>query len=215
MKINNLLSFFTPRDSKFIPLLKETAAILVEAGVLMERFFYATDKQQKEIGGLIKEQESKADKTTGRIFKALNESFITPFDREDINELANYLDDVMDSINRSVRKVITHSPNDLPKYFKKMSGIIHRGTEEIASAVDGLASLKQSDKDIRRSCREIKKLEGQADELYEEGIIDLFHGNLKPIEIFKLKEILQEMEKAANKINQTGKILKTIIVKYA
>jgi predicted phosphate transport protein (TIGR00153 family) len=215
MKINNLLSFFTPRDTKFIPLLKETAIILVDAGVLMERFFQAADKQQKEISALIKEQESKADKTTGRIFKVLNESFITPFDREDINELANNLDDVMDSINRSVRKVITHSPDELPKYFKKMASIIRRGTDEIATAIDGLATLKQSDKNIRRSCKEIKKLEGQADELYEEGIIDLFHGNLKPIEIFKLKEILQEMEKAANKINQTGKALKTIIVKYA
>jgi predicted phosphate transport protein (TIGR00153 family) len=215
MKINNILSIFTPKDTKFIPLLQETAAILVEAGSLLEQFFKVSGKQQKEICEQIKVQETKADKTTGRIFKALNEIFITPFDREDIHELADNLDDVIDSINRSARKVIMYSPSELPKYTRKMAEIIQRGTVELANAIEGLSSLRQNDKKIRKSCKEIKNLEELADAVYEEGIIDLFHGNFKSIELFKLKEVLQEMEKAANKINHTSKVLKTIIVKYA
>ncbi|MDR0814388.1 MAG: DUF47 family protein [Bacteroidales bacterium] len=215
MKINSILSFLTPKDTKFIPLLRDTAAILVEAGDLLDQFFRASGKQQKEICELIKVQESKADKTTGRIFKLLNEIFITPFDREDIHELANNMDDVMDSINRSAHKVIMYSPAELPKYTRKMAEIIQRGTVEIATAIEELASFRRNDRKIRKSCKEIKNLEELADTIYEEGIIDLFHGDFKTLELFKLKEVLQELEKAANKINQTGKVLKTIIVKYA
>ncbi len=216
MKINTILSVFTPKDATFLPLLQETAVFLVEAASLLERLFSTTEKEQrKEFISLIKAEEIKGDQTTGEIFKALNETFITPFDREDIHSLADYMDDVIDAINRSSQKVLLYCPESLPEYTLRLATLVKRGAEEIQKAVNELSALRHNDQNIREHCREIKCIEEQADVVYEEGITHLFQGKVDAVEVIKLKEIIQELEKSANKINNTGKVLKTIIVKYA
>jgi predicted phosphate transport protein (TIGR00153 family) len=216
MKINSILSIFAPKDVKFFPLLKETADVLVRAADLLCELFSSDDKERiKELCRLIKAEETKGDKVTGKIFKALNETFITPFDREDIDTLTDEMDDVIDVINRAVQKVLLFSPQTLPPATAQLAGIIKKGTIEIQAAVGELSNLKKSDKQIRSHIKEIKRLEEEADVIYEKGTSSLFQSDIRTIELIKLKEIIQELEKSANKINNVGKVLKTIIVKYA
>ncbi|MDR0798541.1 MAG: DUF47 family protein [Dysgonamonadaceae bacterium] len=216
MKLNGILSIFAPKDVKFFPLLNETADVLDQAAVLLRELF-ASDSQEKraELARLIKEEEVKGDKVTGRIFKSLNDTFITPFDREDISALADQMDDAIDSINRAAQKVLLYSPDTLTDETRQLTELIKSGTTEIQLAVRELTNLKKSDQDIRAHAKEIKNLEEQADAVYEKGIIYLFKSNIQTLELIKLKEIIQELEKSANKINNVGKVLKTIIVKYA
>lgn len=75
--------------------------------------------------------------------------------------------------------------------------------------------MKKKDQKVREHAKEIKRLEEKADIIYEEGIIMLFKEENSTVELIKQKEIIQELEKSANKINNVGKVLKTIIVKYA
>ena len=214
MKINSIFSVFTPKDTKFIPLLKETSDILVEASTLLDQLF-ASGKHRKELCQQIKAEEVKGDRVTGRISRLLNEIFITPFDREDINALANEMDDAIDCINRSAQKVLLYSPNDLPKSTARMANIVHKGADTVQDAIKELPRLKKNDQLIRRYCKEIKKLEEEADDRYNDAIIILFKEEKNIVELIKLKEILLELEMAVNKINNVGKILKTMIVKYA
>jgi predicted phosphate transport protein (TIGR00153 family) len=216
MKINSILSIFAPKDVKFFPLLEETAGVLVQAGTLLEELFSSDNKEKiKELCKLIKTEEIKGDKVTGRIFKALNETFVTPFDREDISTLTDEMDDVIDVINRAAQKVLLFSPQMLPLATTQLAEIIQKGTIEIQAAVGELSNVKKSDKLIRSHIKEIKRLEEEADVVYEKGTSSLFQSNIRPVELIKLKEIIQELEKSANKINSVGKVLKTIIVKYA
>ncbi|MDR1156383.1 MAG: DUF47 family protein [Bacteroidales bacterium] len=214
MKINSIFSNFTPKDTKFIPLLKETASILVEASILLE-MLYTSGKRHKELCQQIKAEEIKGDKVTGRISKALNETFITPFDREDIHALADEMDNAIDCINRSAQKVLLYSPENIPKSTVKLAGIIRKAAECLQDAVNELPKLKKNDQQIRKCCKEIKKLEEAADDVYEDGIMILFKEEKSIIEVIKLKEMIQELEMSVNKINSIGKLLKTIIVKYA
>lgn len=78
-----------------------------------------------------------------------------------------------------------------------------------------MASIKKTDLRFKQHYREIKRLEEEADGIYEDGIMNLFQKETDPTELIKLKEIIQCLEKTANKINNTGKVLKTIFVKYA
>jgi predicted phosphate transport protein (TIGR00153 family) len=214
MKINSIFSNFTPKDTKFIPLLKEAAAIMNEAAILLELLF-TSGKRSKDLCQQIKAEEAKGDKVLGRISKALNETFITPFDREDINDLAEAMDDAIDSINHSAQKVLLFSPETLPKSTVKLTGIIRKATEFVQAATNELPKLKHNDQQVRRCCKEIKKLEETADNLYEYGIMTLFKEEKNIVELIKLKEITIELETAVNKINHIGKLLKTVIVKYA
>lgn len=216
MKINSILSVFAPKDIKFLPMLRETTEIMVQASVLLQDLFTFSEKEQRtELCKLIKAEELKGDKVTNKIFKALNETFITPFDREDIDALTDSMDDVIDVINRAAQKVLLYSPEKLPACTIKLTEIVHKGTLEVRGAVAELEKLKKTDAQFKEHYREIKRLEEDADVVYEHGIQDLFKEEQNTIELIKLKEIIQELEKAANKINNTGKVLKTIFVKYA
>jgi predicted phosphate transport protein (TIGR00153 family) len=216
MKVNSILSFFTPKDVKFFPLLNETADILDQIAVLLLELFSSDDKSRRgDLCKQIKGEETKGDKVTGRIFKALNDTFITPFDREDIDALADNMDDAIDAINRSAQKVLLFSPETLPDSTRQLAEIIKKATTEVKNAVIELSNLKTSDQHIREYTKKIKQLEEAADVVYEKGTSSLFQSDIRPVELIKLKEIIQELEKSANKINNVGKILKTIIVKYA
>jgi len=217
MKINTILSIFAPKDVKFFPLLEETAEILEKSAIYLQKLF-SSDLQKeeiKELCRLIKTEETKGDKVTGQIFKRLNDTFITPFDREDIDALADSMDDAIDAINRSAQKVLLYSPESLPPSTSLLADTIKSSSIEVKEAVYELSNLKKTDQRIREHAREIKKMEEKADALYEEAIMNLFKTETRPVELIKLKEIIQELEKSANKINNVGKVLKTIIIKFA
>lgn len=216
MKINTLLSMFAPKDVKFFPLLEETANVLVQSSLLLDELFSSANEERIiELCKLIKAEEVKGDKITGSIFKALNDTFITPFDREDVHALADMMDDVIDVINRCAHKVQIYAPHRLPTCTAKLSTIIKSGTAEIQLAICELPNIKKTNSRLNAHCKEIKRLEEAADILYEDAIVNLFKNETDTVELIKLKEIIQELEKAANKINSTGKVIKTILVKYA
>jgi predicted phosphate transport protein (TIGR00153 family) len=217
MNINSILSIFAPKDVKFIPLLREIAEISDKAAELLQELFTSTTPEQvSELCKAIKSEESNGDKVIAKVFRALNDTFITPFDREDITALTDAMDDVIDTINRVAQKVILFSPEKLPPATVEMTIVIKKGATEIKLAVNELTNLKKSDnKQIRTHTREIKLLEEEADKIYERGTSSLFKSDMRTLELIKLKEIIQELEKTANRINGVGKILKTMIVKYA
>jgi len=216
MNINSILSIFTPKDVKFFPLLREISEITERAADLLQKLFSSTDREQiTELSRLIKLEETNGDKATVEVFRLLNETFITPFDREDITILTDALDDVIDAINRVAHKVILFSPETLPPDTIEMTAVIRKGATEIKLAVHELTNLRKSGKQIKAHTKEIKNLEEEADRIYERGTSSLFKSEIRTVELIKLKEIIQELEKAANRINSVGKILKTMIVKYA
>jgi len=216
MKINNVLSFFAPKDIQFQPLLVEIAEIVDKSAGLLLELFSSTDKEQIiELSKQIKFEESRGDKETSKLFRLLNETFITPFDREDITTLTDTMDDVIDIINRVSHKVVLYSPETHPQATLDMAVVIKKATEALKAAVKELGNLKNTDKQIRAHIKEIKACEEEADRVYERGTSALFRSDIRTIELIKLKEIIQEQEKAANRINGVGKILKTIVVKYA
>jgi predicted phosphate transport protein (TIGR00153 family) len=217
MKFNSILSVFTPKDGKFFPLLEETADILYKSATLLEELFSLDNNKDriKELGRAIKFEETEGDKVTGLIYKELNDTFITPFDREDISALADEMDDAIDVINRAAQKVLLFSPETLPPATTQLSQIIKKGAAEVQSAVHKLTEVKKSSGQVEMHVKQIKKLEEEADGVYERGTSGLFKSEMRTLELMKLKEIIQELEKSANKINNVGKILKTIIVKYA
>jgi predicted phosphate transport protein (TIGR00153 family) len=217
MKFNSVLSVFTPKDGKFFPLLEETADILDKSATLLEELFSSDNDRDrvKELCKAVKFEESKGDKVTGYIYKELNDTFLTPFDREDISALADGMDDAIDAINRAAQKVLLFSPETLPPATTQLAQIIKKGAAEVQAGVYKLNEVKKSSQQVKTHVKRIKELEEEADGVYEKGTSGLFKSEMRTLELMKLKEIIQELEKSANKINNVGKVMKTIIVKYA
>jgi predicted phosphate transport protein (TIGR00153 family) len=216
MNLNSILSVFTPKDTKFFGLLNEAAAVLYKAGTLVAELFDPENNERRaELCRAIKEAELEGDKVTAKIFKELNNTFITPFDREDIGALADEIDDSTDAINRVAQKVFLFSPEVLPASTTNMANTIKKAANEVKLACSKLSNLKNLSQ-VRVHTKQIKNLEEEADHLYEDGTSQLFFNkDMRTLELVKVKEIIQELEKSANKINNVGKVLKTITVKYA
>ncbi len=213
---NSLFSKLAPKEPKFFPILKEMSEITLSASDLMvECVGQCNHEISIDYYKKIKELEKRGDDLSNTIFDELNKSFITPFDREDIHHLATLLDDVTDYINSCAKRIVLYNPKSMPESAVELAKLIKEGAICIDKAVDELGGLKKESKNIKAYCKELHNIENKADDVYEHFIIHLFETEKNDIEVVKLKEIMQELEKATNAAEQVGKIIKAIIVKYA
>ena len=216
MKFNNILSIFAPQDVKFLPMLEEASAVLVQASALLRDLFVCSDPEEiRNLCKLIKAEELKGDKIAGKISKALNDTFITPFDREDIHELSDNIDDAIDAVNRSAQKVLLYAPKNQHAGSTRLSEIVYLGAVELQKAMLTLSTLRKNNAPLAAHCKAVKRLEEEADVVYETAIMNLFREESSVAELIKLKDIIQELEKSANRMNTVAKSLKTLIIKYA
>lgn len=213
---NSFFNRFTPKEPKFFPLLKEMSDIILVASELLIKCLQSKDHQEQvEFYKKIKEQEHRGDKLSHQVFDELNSTFITPFDREDIHHLATRLDDVTDGINSCAKRVALYSPKQIPEDAVELARLIKDSAICIGKAIDELDVLKKSARNIKTYCKELHDIENKADDVYEHFVIKLFEEEKDGIEIIKLKEILYELEKTTDSAEYVGKIIQTIIVKYA
>lgn len=214
--MNSFLSTFTPKEPKFFPILKEMSKVMISASEIMIEFLKNYDHETANDYYLrIKEQEKKGDTLSTKVFDELNSTFITPFDREDIHELANKLDDVTDIINSCAKKILLYNPKQIPGSAVELAIVLNKCAKTISSAIDELNILKKSSKDVKVHCKKLHDLEHEADDVYEKFLIELFENEKNAIEVIKLKEIMSELEKSTDVAEHVGKIIQTIIVKYA
>ena len=213
---NSFFTRFMPKEPKFYGLLRQMAEVSAEAAVVMIECVKSTDREEiVECAKKIKVYEKQGDQTLVRIFDELNTTFITPFDREDIHALANCLDDVMDFINSAAKKIMLYRPKHIPESAVTLANLVDKASDIVLKAVDELSSVKKNAKVVKQLCNELHEVENSADEVYEEFLSNLFANETDNIEVIKLKEIMQELEKATDAAEGVGKIIKTIIVKYA
>jgi uncharacterized protein len=213
---NSFFNKFIPKEPKFFPILKDIADVmLVTSNLIIECVQQLDHETYIEYYKKIKEQEKKGDILTNKIFDDLNTTFITPFDREDINQLAGRLDDVIDYINSAAKRIVLYNPKSIPQSAEDLARLIREDAICIGKAVDELDVLKKNSKKIKEYCKELHDIENRADDVYEHFIIELFNKEKNDIEIIKLKEIMYELEKATDAAENVGKIIKTIIIKYA
>ena len=213
---NTFFSRFTPKEPKFFPLLTEIVRIIKSASVLMLEFVEkGNHTNSEEYYRKIKDEERKGDAICNKIFDELNSTFITPFDREDIQHLATRMDDVNDYINSAAKRIFLYNPKVIPPAAKDLVNLIIEATVQMEKAVAELNVLKKSRKRVSEYCQELHVIENKADDVYEHFLIELFEKQQDSVELIKQKEIMYELEKATDAAEGVGKIIKTIIVKYA
>lgn len=215
MDLSQLLKYFIPKEKKFYGMFNEAADNSVKAAVALNELLASTsDEEHVVIRQNIRQIEKQGDEITNHLFDELNKTFITPFDREDINELTSKIDDVVDLIYSLSGKVEFYKVKEFSHHMVDMGKLIHQGSLHMKDAVNGLENNRTAFKTLK-SCKELRKIESKVDECYHLAISDLFEKEKNAIELIKQKEILQNIEKIANKLEDVSDVVKTIIVKYA
>ena len=153
--------------------------------------------------------EHAGDEVTHAIMRELNESFITPFDREDIYRLASSLDDVMDAMEAAVDLVVLYQIGELPPEVADQVDVIERAAELTAAAMLKLRSMK----DLSEFWIELNRLENQADQVYRRLLARLFSGDFDALTVMKIKEVVDQLEGAADAFEHVANTVETIAVK--
>lgn len=204
-----------PKEEKFFPMFEDMAEMISKAAHLLARIIDHNEPSlQEETFREIKVLETKADDIVHQVFDTLDTTFITPFDREDIQRLTSKMDDVLDFINSTSQQIKLYKPKKLLPQFRELCLVVVRGCEQIRIAVMELHNLKNPGK-INDACVKINELENIADDIYHQLISELFDTETDPIELIKNKEILESLESTTDRIEDVSDTLKTIIIKSA
>lgn len=216
MNIDKFLRFFVPKDHSFHPLFEEDAKNMVKAADLLKQLVSSTEYEEFErINKEIKDVEHIGDEITDKTYEALNKSFITPFDREDIHELASNIDDVVDSINGVSRRICLYKPKKLMPVYKEMAEMIFLATKEIEQCVHWLVDAAANKNEITKACAKVTEIEHKADEFYFTAISELFEKEKDPAELMKNNKIVEILERCVDETEDVTDTIKTILIKMA
>ncbi len=212
MSINSILQVLIPKDKKFFPLFEQASANLLEmAKILYEALNSDGDKRKlliKEISRL----EHVGDEITHQIFHELGSNFITPFDREDIQSLASVLDDVLDYIHGSAKRIELYNITKIHPSMIKLGELILESAHELNKAIPQLKDMRDVSL-IREACVKINSIENHADDIFDMAVARLFEEETNAVEIIKIKEILSALETATDRAEDAANVLESIMIK--
>ena len=197
-----------PRDNSFFAMFSAMSDNLIAgARALVDLFanYQDVEKQIEQIHRI----EREGDELTHAILTKLNQTFITPFDREDIHELASKLDDVLDFINAAGARIVMYRISTPPPAAGELANIILMQSQELQQAV----SLMQKNGNILVHCVEINRLENEADLVSQQAIARLFESEKDPINLIKIKELLEFLERATDRAEDVANVLETVVLK--
>ena len=199
---------FKPVDAVFYELLATSATHLVNgARILAELLDDTADR--KDIAARMQDAEHECDETTHEIAKRVNSTFVTPFDREDIYALASGLDDVMDFMEEAVDLSMLYEVDSLPTEIADQVDVLQRCAELTAEAMPRLKAMK----DLEEYWIEINRLENAGDRNHRRILATIFSGEFKAVEVLKLKDIVEALERAIDKFETVANIVEQIAVK--
>jgi hypothetical protein len=199
----------TPRDTSFFDLFAAQAQHLVTGANLLGELLGADRPARKVIAKQMSDAEHLADEATHSIMRRLNQTFVTPFDRDDIYALASNLDDCMDFMEEAADLIVLYKLDGMPARVADQVQVLQRAAELTAEAMPRLRSMS----DLNEYWVEINRLENQADKAHRKLLAQLFDEITDPILLMKLKEVVEKLEDAADAFEKVANTVETIALK--
>ena len=212
MSLNSFFQFFVPKEKKFYPLYQKQAEYIDKAAKLLRQMLIETDLEQLEnLKKEIKACETDGDDVLRDFYSQLFATVLTPFDRDDVHELAEMMDTFLDRIDDSANIILTRRFLAVDEDLTTMAENIMFAAENLCSIIHNLPVMSDKRKEIIRLCHEIKTLEHDNDELYGNYISKLFQQNYSLTEIIKRKDLVQVLENTTNSAKYISDKVRSII----
>ncbi len=215
MSLNSFFQFFVPKETKFFPLYQKQAEYIDKASKLLRKMLTETDLQQLEaLKKDIKSCETEGDQVLRDFYSQLFATVLTPFEREDVHELAEMMDTFLDHIDDTANIILTRRFTDVDEDLTTMADNIMFAAENLSNIIADLPEMTTAKgKEIVRLCHEIKSLENENDVLYGSYISKLFQQNYSLTEIIKRKDLVQVLENTTNSVKYISDKIRSIISK--
>jgi uncharacterized protein Yka (UPF0111/DUF47 family) len=215
MSMNALMRWLKPREMVFFDLLESAASNAYQSSQLFDLEIRTGDPvRYAELRRQMKDLEHIGDDITREILDRLNQTFVTPIEREDIMALAHAIDDVVDKIHAVCERLILYRIGHVMPAVTEISSIIVEGSGEILHLIRSLRNMSNQ-KEIRDRIRRVHTLENKADSIYHAALAQVFEDPKDPIELIKWKELLEQIEDATDKIELVAKVVGSTVMRNA
>ena len=213
MALNNIFTR-DKREKHFFPTYLQQAETAQVAAKYLKELVKSDDPEERRLlSRMIKKQETTGDELLREFYFELNEAFVTPFDREDMNALAMALDKFLDFINHSAKTILMYTPKKIDKQIKEIVDNIHEDASTMIQIFGLLDDLGQNHQQIGELCERVTQIEHTVDEIYGDYVSYLFENEKDEIELLKYKEIAQAVEDTTDRAKDVTGIVKLLIIK--
>jgi predicted phosphate transport protein (TIGR00153 family) len=199
-----------PRDESFFPLFDQQAQIAVDAALVMQQLLSSVPVSAEQAQAVV-DFEKKADGVLRQVRDRLETSIVTPFDREDIQALANSLDDVLDEMREAADSALQHHIGVQLPGVDAMLRVLVDITAKNLELVKGLRTLR----DLNTLIDEIERLESEADGMYRKVMAELFSGRYEALDILRWKDVVEAIESAIDAVEDASDEVQSIAVKHS
>jgi uncharacterized protein len=203
-----LSQVFVPRDREFFDLFEEASANILRAADLLDRML-RNYPETKELAREILLCEQEGDRITHDIVQRLNQTFVTPIDREDILELASALDDIVDLTEEVADYLGLYKVEAPMEQAQRLAHILMQASRQIAEAMPRMRDFK----DISHFTVEIHRLENEGDRVTREAIASLFDTGIDPMVVIRWKDLFERLEDAIDATERVANTLSGIVIK--
>lgn len=213
--MHSILQFFVPNNEQFYSLVERQAENCTKAAItfveLVANFDAWNAEERKKKIDELKGLERAGDKLQHTLASQLQTSFVTPIDRDFLYQLSILLEERVDLLFETARKVRDFQVERLPEKYAEQAGIMKQTVEKVQKGVMRLRRMAN----VEDLHREVHDLEEEADKLYSEAMHGLFSGSKDAKEILIQKELYEGLEEAIDKSKQIMELLKGIVISHA
>ena len=216
MSLNSFFQFFVPKEKKFYPLYNKQADYISKGSKLLRKMITETNLERLEsLKKEIKACETDGDSVLREFYTQLFSTVLTPFEREDVHELAEMMDNFLDGIDDSANIILTRRFTDIDEDLTTMTDNIMFAAESLNTIIHNLEFIDNPSKikEISRLCQEIKSIENENDELYGNYISKLFSQKHSLTEIMVRKDLVQVLENTTNSVKYISDEIRIILSK--
>ena len=197
-------------DREFFDLFERAGANIVHAAELLDEML-ASYPESADLAGEIRAAEHEGDHITHDVIKRLNQTFVTPIDREDILHLTSALDDIVDYIEEVADYLGLYKIEAPMSQAQRLAGVLRDATRQLATAIPLIRDFKN----ISGQMVEVHRLENEGDRLVREAIASLFESGIDPMVVIRWKDIFERLENAIDSTERAAFILEGIVIKNA
>jgi uncharacterized protein len=199
---------FLPKEKKFLELMTEHSKSILEGATLLNEMLVKFENIS-EYATKIRMIEHKCDEITHTVVHELNETFVTPIDREDLFALVDSLDNVADSLDNIANRIFLYKIKAPIQFGPQLSEIILSQAKIIVGVVQSLIENKKTFDELVK----LRKLESDGDVIFYQALTQLFETEKDPIELIKKKEIIEILEKAIDRCQTVSIVVESILIK--
>jgi predicted phosphate transport protein (TIGR00153 family) len=200
-----------PREEQYFSLFAQMTSYINDAANSLVEMLGHGDGDYQEYVQRIKSIEHACDELTHSVSTRLSQSFITPFDREDIYMMSKALDDVVDLIDGAARAVVMYDIHQITDPAKQLAGVIQR----MAVQLHQIVSILERPKGVTERLVELHRLENEGDDIYRRAVAELFHENRDPLTVIKWKDLYEKLEETVDRCENVANIIESVIIKHS